>query len=93
MHPDSNDDKLAGAGLAVPPATDALPVAPAPAKPDITKAQIVGSIPVVANLLAAFHVYTVTPAQEHALELALGGGVALFAADAIIRFGRNLAAR
>lgn len=89
----SNDEQLGEHGVAVPAATDALPVAPAPAKPDITKAQIVGAVPVVANLLAAFHVYTVTGAQEHALELALGGGVALFVADAIIRFGRSIGLR
>lgn len=58
--------------------------------PDITKAQIVGAVPVIANLLAAFHVYTVTAQQQHALELAIGGSIGLFIADAVIRFGRSV---
>lgn len=91
-----NDEQLAAAGLAVPDPASAVaapPVAPAPAKPDITKAQLVGSVPVIAKLLSAFGVYTLSGAQQEALTLALGGGVALFLADAAIRFGRNLARR
>lgn len=88
-----NDAQLATAGLAVPDpsaAVAAQPAAAAAAKPDITKAQLVGAVPIVAKLLSAFGVYTLTGAQQEALTLALGGGAALFVADAVIRFGRNL---
>lgn len=86
-----NDALLAQAGVEVPDVVSAVPVGEAPAKPDITKAQLVGSVPVVAKLLSAFGVYTLTGAQQEALTLALGGGAALFVADAIIRFGRSKA--
>lgn len=89
----SNDQLqlLAEQGVEIPGAGEAQSVASAPtlAKPDITKAQIVGSVPIIANLLTAFHVYTVTQQQQQALELAVGGSVALFLADAIIRYGRS----
>ncbi len=78
--------------IAVPPPEAAIPVEPTQvlSTPDITKAQMVGAVPVVAKLLSAFGVYTLTGAQQEALELALGGGVALFVADAAIRVGRSL---
>jgi hypothetical protein len=87
-----NDALLAQQGVEIPgPETaQAIPVAAPLATPDITKAQLVGSVPVIANLLTAFHVFTVTPQQQHALELAVGGGVGLFIADALIRVGRSL---
>lgn len=77
--------------VAVPSPESAVPIegAAALAKPDITKAQLIGSVPVVAKLLSAFGVYTLTGAQQEALTLALGGGAALFLADAVIRFGRS----
>lgn len=89
----SNDVLLAEAGVEIPAAATAPVVAPVftPAKPDITKAQLVGSIPVVAKLLSAFGVYTLTGAQQEALTIAAGSGVALYLADAVIRFGRSRA--
>lgn len=67
--------------------------APLPARPDITKAQLVGIVPVVAKLAVAFGLFTLTGAQEEALTLALGSGAALMLADAGIRFGRSLGLR
>lgn len=90
----SNDAQLAEAGVEIPAASAAVPVAPvalAPAKPDITKAQMVGAVPVIAKLLSAFGVYTLSGAQQEALTLALGSGAVLFVADAIIRHGRAVA--
>jgi len=88
----SNDELLAQQGIEIPgPEADAVEpdvVTAPPAKPDITKAQLVGSVPIVAKLLTAFGVYTLTADQQEALTLALGGGAALFVADAVIRFGR-----
>jgi len=86
----SSDVLLAQAGVEI-PGTDAAPVGEAPAKPDITKAQLVGSVPIVAKLLSAFGVYTLTGAQQEALTIAAGSGVVLYLADAVIRFGRSKA--
>lgn len=85
-----NDAELARLGIPVPASEvePALDPNPAPAKPDITKAQLVGSVPVIAKLLSAFGVYTLSGAQQEALTLALGSGAVLFLADAIIRHGR-----
>lgn len=90
----SNDEILAQQGVEI-PGPEAAEVAPdvtpqVLATPDITKAQMIGSIPVIAKLLAAFHVYTLSADQQEALTLAVGGGVALWAADAVIRFGRSI---
>lgn len=78
--------------IAIPEPAQAVAVEPAQvlSTPDITKAQLVGSVPVIAKLLSAFGVYTLTGAQQEALTLALGGGAALFVADAAIRFGRSI---
>jgi hypothetical protein len=91
----SNDELLAQQGVEIPGADAAAEVSPdAPpqvlATPDITKAQMIGAVPVIAKLLAAFHVYTLSADQQEALTLAVGGGVALWAADAVIRFGRSV---
>src|ERR1700743_3534996 len=85
-----NDAQLVASGMAVPAVEAAVPAPTAPAKPDITKAQLVGSVPVIAKLGTAFGLFTLTGAQQEALTLAVGGGAALFIADAVIRFGRNL---
>jgi len=84
-----NDAQLAAQGVQV----SSIPVEPdvvAPAlnTPDITKAQLVGSIPMIAKLLSAFGVYTLTAGQQEALTIAAGSGVALWLADAVIRHGR-----
>ena len=80
-----NDQQLAAQEVQVP--------GPSLATPDITRAQLVGAIPVIAKLLSAFGVYTLSGSQQEALTLAVGGGAALFVADAAIRFGRSLGKR
>lgn len=82
-------------GIAIPPVEAAEPVAVAGRAqvlqtPDITSAQLVGAIPILAKLLSAFGVYTLTASQTEALTLAVGGGAALFLADAVIRVGRSV---
>lgn len=76
------------------PDHDELTVEPTPLnRPDITPAQIVGLVPLLAEFLHSFGVFTLSSAQQDSLEKLLLGGIALFGADAIIRFGRNLAQR
>lgn len=65
----------------------------APHRPDITPAQIIAGVPVLANLLAAFGVFTMTAGQQSALQDTLGWALALLGADALIRVGRNLSRR
>lgn len=62
-------------------------------RPDITPAQIVGMIPLVAEAAHAFGVFDMSGAQQGSLSKLVIGAIALFGADAVIRFGRNLAAR
>lgn len=57
--------------------------------PDITTAQVVGFIPIVATLLAVFGVYHVTPAQSDSLQAATVAAIGLFVGDGIIRHGRS----
>jgi hypothetical protein len=64
-----------------------------PRRPDITPAQLVAGIPILATLLRAFGVYDLTIEQQNALEDTVTWAIALLGADAIIRFGRNLAER
>ena len=64
-----------------------------PHRPDITPAQIIAGVPVVANLLAAFGVYSLSAGQQAALQDTLGWALALLGADALIRVGRNLSKR
>lgn len=74
---------------------DELPVdvVPAGKRPDITPAQLVGMVPLLAEFFHAFGVFTLSQPQQDSLEKLLIGGIALFGADAVIRFGRNLANR
>ena len=74
---------------------DELPVdvAVEPNRPSITPAQIAGSIPLIAQFLHAWGVYSMSGPQQESLQNLVYGGIALFGADAIIRFGRNLAQR
>lgn len=66
-------------------------------RPEVTKPQIlatlIAGVPVVSNLLAAFGVYSVTPAEQHALTEAMTWGVVfgglLAAADSHLRGKRN----
>ena len=64
-----------------------------PHRPDITPAQIIAGVPVVANLLAAFGVYSLSAGQQAALTDTLTWALALLGADALIRVGRNLSKR
>lgn len=90
---DSNDVLLAAKLDNQPPVTPTEPAGPAPKRPDITPAQIVAGVPVLANLLAAFGVFTMTAAQQAALQDTLGWALALIGADAIIRVGRSIGLR
>jgi hypothetical protein len=89
----ASDQQLAQQGLRMAPPGAAPTVEPDAAAaglstPDITRAQLVGAIPVVAKLGVAFGLFTLTAGQQEALTLALGSGAALMIADAVIRFGR-----
>jgi hypothetical protein len=61
--------------------------------PDITPAQLVAGVPVVANFLHAFGVYDLSQDQQEALRQTLDYALALLGADAIIRAFRNLGIR
>jgi hypothetical protein len=62
-------------------------------RPDITPAQIVSGIPIIAELLHSFGVYTLSQAQQDSLGKAVTWAFALLGADAVSRVGRNLAKR
>jgi hypothetical protein len=65
-----------------------------PAKrPDITPAQIVGMIPLLAEFGHSFGLFTLSQPQQDSLSKLVVGAVGLFGADALIRLGRNLAHR
>lgn len=64
-----------------------------PKRPDVTLAQKIAMVPIVAEFLHAWGVFTMSAAQQDSLQNVLYGAIALFGADAIIRFGRNLARR
>ena len=72
-----------------------LPLEPqvAPNRPDITPAQLVAGIPLLAELAHSFGVFTLSEAQQDSLEKAILWAIALVGFDAVIRFGRNLAQR
>ena len=63
-----------------------------PKRPDITPAQIIAGVPILASLLRAFGVYDLSKEEQDALSNATTWAMALIAGDAVIRFGRNLAA-
>lgn len=104
MHPDDSPDRPSDEllqeqtgrpVLALEDAPAPAPVAsgevlPALKRPDITPAQIVAAIPVLAALLSSFGVFELSPAQSDALESAVTFAVALVGGDAIIRLGRSL---
>lgn len=62
-------------------------------RPDITKAQVVAAIPILAEFGHAFGIYDLSAAQQNSLTHMVTYAVALIGGDAIIRFGRNLAQR
>ena len=59
-------------------------------RPDITPAQIIGGIPVVAEGLHTFGIYTLSAAQQASLTKAVAYGLALVVGDAAVRIGRNV---
>lgn len=79
----------------------ATPVQPAPqpstivgsVRPDITPVQIVSGIPILAELLHAFGVFTLSQAQQDSLGKMVTWAIALVGADAVIRVGRSVAKR
>lgn len=64
-----------------------------PKRPDITPAQWVASIPLVAEFGHAFGVYNLTQPQQDSLTHMVTWAIGLVGADALIRLGRNLANR
>lgn len=60
------------------------------ARPSITIAQIVAGIPLVANLLAAWGVWSPSLKQQETLRDTLIWAFALIGGDAVIRLGRNI---
>lgn len=60
------------------------------ARPDLTPAMLVAGIPVLAELLHSFGVYSLSQAQQDSLSKALIFGAGLLGADAVVRVGRNL---
>ena len=59
-------------------------------RPDITPAQMIAGIPLVANFLATYGVWSPNPEQQGSLSDLLVWGFALLGADAAIRIGRNV---
>lgn len=88
--PPNSDEQLAEQLGSVLPAHE---VTDEPKRPDITKAQIIGMIPLIAEFAHSFGIFTLSQPQQDSLTKLVTGGIALFGADAIIRFGRNLAKR
>jgi len=64
-----------------------------PKRPDLTPAQMIAGIPIIASLLRAFGVYDLSREEQDALSDATTWAMALLGADAAIRFGRNLTGR
>lgn len=62
-------------------------------RPDITPAQIVSGIPIIAEAAHAFGVFDLSQAQQDSLSKLVIWSLALLGADAVIRLGRNLARR
>jgi hypothetical protein len=59
-------------------------------RPDLTPAQIAGGVPVLANLLHVFGVFSLSAAQADSLEKTINYGLGLVVADAAVRIGRNI---
>ena len=57
-------------------------------RPDITPAQIVSGIPILAELLHSFGVYDLSQAQQDSLAKAATWALALIAGDTVLRVGR-----
>lgn len=61
--------------------------------PDITPAQIVAGIPILAEFGHAFGIYDLSQAQQDSLGKLVLWGIALLGADAAIRIGRAIGKR
>lgn len=59
-------------------------------RPAITAAQAIAGIPLIANLLSAWGVFSPTPAQQSSLSDLLTWAFVLIGADAALRIGRNI---
>jgi hypothetical protein len=57
-------------------------------RPDITPAQIVSGIPILAELLHTFGIYDLSQAQQDSLGKAATWALALIAGDTVLRVGR-----
>lgn len=84
---EANDDLLAAGGVPV----DALTPEPTagPRRPDLTPAQLLAGIPVLAQLLEAFGLYTLSGDQQTALYATIAWGASLILGDAYLRGKRN----
>jgi len=60
-------------------------------RPDLTPAQIVSGIPILAELLHSFGIYNLTQGQQDSLSKAATWALALIAGDTILRVGRGAA--
>ncbi len=61
-------------------------------RPDITPAQIVSGVPILAELLHSFGIYDLSVAQQNSLAHAATWALALVAGDTILRVGRGVSA-
>lgn len=61
----------------------------APKRPDLTPAQLISGVPVIAEFLHAFGVYDLSQAQTHALYALIAWGAVLVFGDAWLRGKRN----
>jgi len=61
-------------------------------RPDITPAQLVSGIPILAELLHSFGIYNLSAAQQNSLAHAATWALALVAGDTILRVGRGVSA-
>lgn len=91
MTTEPNLDLTAEAAAEGPLAVTSL--AASPKRPDITPAQVVGLVPLLAEFMHSFGIFDLSQAQQDSLSKLIIGSIALFGSDAIIRFGRNLAHR
>jgi hypothetical protein len=85
-----DQDLSAEAAAAGPVYQETVTVASPLKTPDITPAQIVGIIPLLAEFAHSFGIFTLSAAQQDSLSKLVTAGIALFGADAIIRLGRSL---
>lgn len=59
-------------------------------RPDLTPAQLIAGIPILAELLHSFGVYDLSQAQQDSLGKTVTFCFGLLGADAVVRVGRNL---